>query len=88
MATSRFEDVRLDLPADATSEEAAAIVAAIGTHLRREAEAAAEAESEGSWDGLRWAFAGRVDRLQNRTVRVPDCAPRNAWAAAGRTDRF
>jgi hypothetical protein len=86
MATSRFEQ-RVSVPADATSEEAAAIVAAIGAHLRAEAATGAE-ESEETWHGRRWEFAGRIDRLQNRQVRVPDGAPTDGWSAAGRTDRF
>lgn len=88
MATTHPEPMNLNLPADATSEEAAAIAAAIGAHLRAEAAAADEQAEEATWDGHRWAFAGRLDRLQNRQVRVPDSAPTNAWAAAGRTDRF
>ena len=87
MATSRSENVDLQVPADATSEEAAAIVAAIGAHLRAEA-ATEDEEGEATWHGERWSFAGRVDRLQNRQVRVPESAPRNAWAAAGRTGRM
>ena len=87
MATSRSEGIDLTVPADATSEEAAAIAAAIGAHLRAEA-AAEEEKSEERWHGNRWQFAGRVDQLQNRQVRVPNGAPTNAWAAAGRTDRF
>ncbi|WP_101294818.1 acc operon protein [Halegenticoccus soli] len=79
----------LDLPTDADSEEAAAIVAAIGAHLRdQELAAAAAAGGEDSWDGEKWTFAGRIRQLQARTVRVPDGAPTDAWAAAGRTDRF
>ena len=87
MATSHSEGTNLTMPADATSEEAAAIAAAIGAHLRAEAAAEDEA-SEERWHGKRWPFAGRIDQLQNRQVRVPDGAPTNAWAAAGRTDRF
>ena len=87
MATSHSENASLRLPADATSEEAAAIAAAIGAHLRAEA-AATEEASEPTWDGRRWSFAGQIDRLQNRQIRVPDSAPTNAWAAAGRTDRM
>lgn len=87
MATSRSEAVqeRIDLPADATPEEAAAIVAAIGVHLSHED---AEEESEPSWEGDRWKFAGRMEALQGRSVRVPTSAPTDAWTASGRTDRF
>ncbi|MFC7215598.1 hypothetical protein ACFQO4_16100 [Saliphagus sp. GCM10025334] len=83
------EDVSITLPADATSEEAAAIVAAIGAHLRDlEAAAAAQSDDTETWDGKRWSFAGRIDAQQGRTVRVPTRAPTNPWAAAGRADRF
>ncbi|WP_312908710.1 hypothetical protein [Natronosalvus caseinilyticus] len=83
------KDVSITLPADATSEEAAAIVAAIGAHLRDlEAAAAAQSADEKTWDGKRWSFAGRIDAQQGRNVRVPTRAPTNPWAAAGRADRF
>lgn len=80
----------LSLPEDADAEEAAALVAAIGAHVRsQEAAAAAAAErSEETWDGKRWSFAGRMRALQGRDVRVPTDAPVDAWAAAGRTDRL
>lgn len=81
----------LTIPDDASDAEAAAIVAAVGAHLRDSEAAAAEAaagESEPTWDGERWTFAGRVERLRNRRVRVPDGAPTDAWTAAGRADRF
>nr|WP_276282190.1 acc operon protein [Halorussus sp. DT72] len=78
------------IPDDATDEEAAAIAAAIGAHLRaQEAAAAAAAESdEETWQDERWSFAGRLRGLQGRAARVPEGAPTNAWAASGRTDRF
>ncbi|USZ72766.1 hypothetical protein [Natronosalvus halobius] len=82
------KDVSITLPADATSEEAAAIVAAIGAHLRDLEAAAAQTDDEETWDGKRWSFAGRIDAQQSRTVRVPTRAPTNPWAAAGRTGRF
>ncbi|WP_053948597.1 hypothetical protein [Halolamina sediminis] len=82
---------RLDLPDDADEAEAAAIVAAVGAHIRDgEAAAAAEAaknEAE-SWQGKRWGFAGRVESTQRRTVRVRDGTPTDAWSAAGRSDRL
>ncbi|WP_254425886.1 hypothetical protein [Haloprofundus sp. MHR1] len=89
----RLADASADLviPADADADEAAAIAAVVGAHLRDQqaaAAAAAASESEETWDGSRWRFAGRVDALQGRTVRVPDGAPTDAWTAAGRTDRF
>lgn len=79
---------RLTLPPDADEREAAAIAAAVGAHLRDQEVAAAAAGEEETWDGARWSFAGRVERLQGRTVRVPRTAPTDAWSAAGRTDRF
>jgi len=83
-------DGALTVPDDATDEEAAAIAAAIGAHLRaREAAAAAAAdEAEPSWDGERWSFAGRLRGLQGRAGRVPRSAPTDAWTASGRSDRF
>ncbi|MEE6210031.1 acc operon protein [Salarchaeum sp. III] len=87
METSRYN---VSLPEDASEDEAAAIAAAVSAHLRdREAAAAAaEASGEASWDGERWGFAGRVNALQSREVRVPDGAPTDPWSAAGRTERF
>ena len=78
------------IPDDATDEEAAAIAAAIGAHIRAQeiAATAAESEDEETWDGKRWSFAGRLRGLQGRAARVPKSAPPDAWAASGRTDRF
>nr|WP_254535089.1 acc operon protein [Halomarina sp. BCD28] len=76
----------LRVPADADSEEAAAIAAAVRAHLAAEELAAAEGEEE-TWEGLRWAFAGRA-RLDGPRQRVPLGAPTDAWSAAGRADRF
>jgi hypothetical protein len=81
----------LELPADARTDEAAAIVAAIGAHVRDQeaAAAAAAAESaEETWDGKRWAYTGRLESLQSRTTRVPTDAPTDPWSASGRSDRF
>ena len=82
---------RLTLPDDADDEEAAAILAAVGAHVRdSEAAAAAAAADDGeeTWDGKRWAFAGRLDALGGRGTRVPRGAPTDAWTASGRTNRF
>ena len=83
---------RLVLPDDADATEAAAIAAAIGAHIRDQhaaaAAAAAEHDEEESWQGKRWGFAGRVESLQRRTVRVRDGTPTDAWSAAGRSDRL
>ena len=81
----------LAIPDDADDAEAAAIAAAVAAHLRDGELAAAAAASEDAdegWDGERWSFAGRVDRLTNRSVRVPENAPTDPWTAAGRADRF
>lgn len=92
---SPFDEVRRDLtiPSDANDEQAAAIVAAVAAHLRDQeaiAIAAANAGDGGveSWEGDRWNFTGRIEALQDRTIRVPDGAPTDRWSAAGRTDRF
>ncbi|SFR61429.1 acc operon protein [Halogeometricum limi] len=86
------EDVELSIPETADEDEAAAIAAAVAAHLRdQQAAAAAAAAEDGgdSWDGKRWAFAGRVATLTGRHgVRVTDGAPRDGWSAAGRVDRF
>ncbi|RLM57127.1 acc operon protein [Halobellus sp. Atlit-31R] len=85
---------RLRLPEAADDEEAAAIVAAVAAHLGDEeraaaAAAAAASERRPTWNGERWTFAGRVEATNGRRVRrVPDGAPRDKWAAAGRADRF
>lgn len=76
---------QVSVPADASSEEAAAIVAAISAHLAAQD---ADEEEAPSWDGKRWQFAGRLRGLQGRAPRVPRGAPTDGWAAAGRTDRF
>ncbi|EJN59075.1 hypothetical protein SAMN04487950_1429 [Halogranum rubrum] len=82
----------IDIPDDADPEEAAAIVAAIGAHMRDQAVAAAAAEEAGdeeTWQGKQWTFAGRIEGLQGRSIqRVPKGAPTDAWAAASRADRF
>ena len=78
--------MRLDLPDDADSEEAAAIVAALRAHV-----AAGEADEDDAapaWDGEKWRFKGRVEGLQHRRVRVPTEAPRDPWTAAGRTELY
>jgi hypothetical protein len=82
----------LELPPDADAEEAAAIVAAVGAHLR-DGELAARAavraqRGEESWDGRRWQFAGRLSGLGHRGARVPDGAPTDEWTAAARRDLF
>lgn len=83
---------RLTLPDDVADAEAAAIAAAVSAHIRDQeaaaAAAAAESGEEGGWQGKRWGFAGRIESLQRRTVRVRDGTPADAWSTAGRTDRL
>jgi len=82
-------DVSLSVPPSATPAETAAIAVAIGAHLRdRELAAAAADAADESWDGERWAFAGRLEALGERSSRVPTAAPMDPWTAAGRRDRF
>jgi hypothetical protein len=84
--------MNLIVPDDADDAEAAAIAAAVGAHLgdrdRAAAAAAAESGDEETWRGREWAFAGRIDGLQGRSIRVPETAPTDAWTASARTDRF
>jgi len=84
------EEVDVELPPDADPDEAAAIAVAVGAHLRDRAAAAAAAAAaeEASWEGRKWAYAGRVEQLQNRRVRVPDGTPTDGWAASARIDRM
>jgi len=85
-------DSELSIPASATAEEAAAIAAAVGAHLRDQQMAAVVAatagEGEETWDGERWQYAGRLGGLTSRTERVPRNAPTDGWTASGRTERF
>ena len=80
----------LSIPDDARDDEAAAIAAAVAAHLRdgELAAAAAASDADDGRDEDRWAFAGRIERLHRRRVRVPADAPADPWTAAGRSDRF
>jgi len=85
------DTLELDVPDDASDAEAAAIAAAVGSHVNdwdRAVAAAAAAGDEETWQGRKWTFAGRIDDLQGRSIRVPETAPTDAWTASGRTDRF
>ncbi|SMO75696.1 hypothetical protein [Halorubrum cibi] len=86
----RFDAGDLRIPDDADDEEAAAIAVAVAAHLRdREVAAAANEEGEGTdWRGDRWGFAARLESVRGRRARVPETAPSDPWAAAGRLDRF
>ena len=85
---------RLSISGDADDEAAAAIAAAIAAHVSdgeraAAAVAAAAIDSEPTWNGEKWTFAGRVDATTGRQIeRVPDGAPTDKWTAAGRADRF
>jgi len=88
------EEGTLSMPADATPAQAAAIAAAIGTHVRDQrvaaahARATAESDEESAWDGERFQFAGRVEGLTGIAARVPRNAPIDKWTATGRLDRY
>jgi hypothetical protein len=85
-------ETTLDVPADATEAEAAAIAAALGAHLRDQevavAAAAAQSAETETWDGKRFAFAGRTEGLTGVPRRVPRTAPTDDWTAAGRLDNL
>lgn len=81
----------LDVPESATPAEVAAITAAIGAHLRDQqvaATLAAQDDDEETWDGERFAFAGRLEALTGAASRVPRGAPTDKWTATGRRDRY
>jgi len=73
------------VPESADEAEAAAIVAAVSAHLAAEEP---EEEPPETWDGKRWAFAGRTEAVTGRAVRAREGTPTDAWAAAGRADRL
>ena len=77
------------VPAGATSEETAAIIAALETYLddhRRDS--SDDEDRDENWHGNRWSFAGRLGRHSRRSRRVPTYAPSDPWTAAGRSDRY
>jgi len=69
----------------ASARESAAIAAAIAEYIDEET---AETDSEESWNGKRFAFAGRIRAVTGVSRRVPRNAPTDEWTAAGRADRF
>jgi hypothetical protein len=85
-----LDDPTLDVPPAATREEAAAIAAAIGAHLRDQEVAAAAAasasEAAESWDGTRFKYAGRLETVTGTARRVPRNAPTDGWTTAGRLE--
>jgi len=81
MATSRFE-----IPESATPDEAAAIAAAVGAHLRdRRTVAVAAAATEADDEGLSpWGLAGRREALTGDPGRPPAGAPSDRWTTLTR----
>jgi len=81
---------QLRVPERASPAEVAAIAAAIGAHVRDQRLAAATAtdDEEQTWDGERFAFAGRLEGLTGAAIRVPRTAPTDKWTATGRRDRY
>ncbi|MFB6361704.1 MAG: acc operon protein [Halobacteriales archaeon] len=78
----------LELPADATPDQAAAIIAALEQWLAAEARSSADDQPESpGWDGRRFAFAGRVEKLTGEAARVPTGAPSDPWTAMDRVRR-
>jgi hypothetical protein len=92
MVTLETDAGEVTLPPTASKEEAAAIAVAISAHISDQQAAAAalaaQSDEEESWDGKRWAYAGRLDTLTGRAERVPANAPTDEWTASGRTRRF
>ena len=93
MQAVQIDGHRVRLPPDASASEAAAISAAMGAHISDQQAAAAaagqeETEDEDSWDGERFAFAGRLEGIGTASRRVPRTVPTDRWTAAGRTDRY
>ncbi|HET7323273.1 MAG TPA: acc operon protein [Halococcus sp.] len=87
MDDSYSKQLAAAIPDDADSDEAAAIAAALGGYLTDRERAATASETE-TWDGKRWTFAGKIEAIQGRRVRVPHDVPTDGWTAAGRTERF
>lgn len=84
-----IDEARLSVPEDATSSEAAAMAVALGTHIQdQRAAAASDSSTDETWDGKRFAFAGRLDGLGRFAHRVPRGAPTDEWTASGRTERY
>jgi hypothetical protein len=80
--------VELDID-DATPEELAAIAIVLDNYLQAEQEAAEHGEdSTESWDGKRFAYAGRIEALTGTPRRVPRGAPTDNWTAAGRLENL
>jgi hypothetical protein len=85
-------DGLLHIPETASPDEAAALAAALGAHIADQEAAAAAAAADGevaeeTWDGKRFAFAGRLAAVSGRGRRVPHGTPTDPWTAAGRLER-
>ena len=80
----------LTLPTSATREQAAAIAAAVSAHTHDQlvAARAASGDEEATWEGERFAFAGRLEAVTGYSHRVPSNAPTDRWTASGRRDRY
>lgn len=74
-------EVSVDLPDDATDEEAAAIAAAVQAHLDAERRAADEAEDETCDE---WTLSARLLEVGRPTDAIPSDVPVDPWVAAGR----
>lgn len=81
------ETGQLTLPSDVTPEEAAAITVALGAHIQDRSTEAETPDTGDTWDGKRFAFAGRIEGLTGIPRRIPRGAPTDEWTAAGRLDR-
>jgi hypothetical protein len=71
------EGTTLTIPADATGEEVAAMVATVSAHLAADG---GETEPEPAEP---WSLAGRMS-VRSRARLPRECAPDQAWAHAGR----
>ena len=65
--------VEAALADDADADEAAAVAAAIGAHMRDQelAAAAADGDSSPNWADGKWTFASKVARKRRRSDRGP-----------------
>lgn len=77
-------DIEPDLPATATTDEAAAVAAALAVHLDDEKR---DPDTD-TWDGKRFQFAGRIAAVTGTPRHIPRGAPTDDWTAVGRSDRY
>jgi len=74
---------------EATSQELAAIAIALDNYIQSEKHESQDSnESAESWDGKRFAYAGRIEALTGTARRVPRSAPTDNWTAAGRLENL